>query len=238
MLIGLAVCRSEREGHISTAQREVFTALAPHVRAAVRMQMSLADEGAKIVAGMLDALSMPAFLCGRTGLVRTMTPSAETIIARGHTLQLKAGQLIASNDEDARALSQSIEAVAGASALASRAPQTVIIRSSHQSSPPLIVDVIRLPTHALEFSLSPSVLVVPQVAASGDSRRRALLQGIYRLTAAETDVAMQIGQGRTAESIASSRGVAIATVRAQTKSILAKLGLKRQIELVAQLAQL
>ena len=47
-----------------------------------------------------------------------------------------------------------------------------------------------------------------------------------------------MAQGHTAESIAATRSVAIATVRAQIKSILAKFGLTRQIELVAQLGQL
>jgi DNA-binding CsgD family transcriptional regulator len=238
VLIGLAVCRSEREGHISTQQRHVFAALAPHVRAAVRMQMSLETEGAKLSAGLLEALSLPAFLCNRSGIVQAMTPAAEAIIARGHSLQVKARQLIAANDLDNNALVRAIEGAANTEELASRIPRTVIVRSIHRASLPLAVDVIRLPTSAREFSLNSCVLVVPQVGANSDSRRRALLQAVYRFTAAETDVAMQVSQGQTVERIASTRGVAVATVRAQIKSILSKLGLTRQIELVAQLGQL
>jgi hypothetical protein len=41
LLIGLAVVRSERDGHIDSTQRGVFASLAPHVRAAVKMQIAL-----------------------------------------------------------------------------------------------------------------------------------------------------------------------------------------------------
>jgi DNA-binding CsgD family transcriptional regulator len=237
-LIGLAVCRAEQEGHITAAQREVFSALAPHVRAAVRMQMALEDDGAKFIAGMLESLSIPAFVCDRSGVVRAMTPSGEAIVSRGHTLQLKAKRLGAAADADDVALGLAINALAGAESLAPRVPRTLIVHSIDAASPPLVVDVIRLPPRSAEFGLDATVLVVPQVSASGETRRRALLQVVYKLTAAEIDVAMQLSHGRTAESIAILRGVAIGTVRAQLKAILAKLGLQRQIELVARLAQL
>ena len=54
LLIGLAVVRSEREGHITSEQREVFASLAPHVRAAVRMQVALEGNGAVLLKGGLD----------------------------------------------------------------------------------------------------------------------------------------------------------------------------------------
>lgn len=238
VLIGLAVARSEREGHISSEQRAIFAAFAPHVRAAVRMQMSLQDEGARVALGMLESLSIPAFICNRSGIVQSLTPSAEAIVARGHTLQMRARHLSAASDVDGQVLAQKIESVAAAAALDSRLPRTVVIRSSDRASPPLVVDVMRLPTRSLELTFQSCVLVVPRVSANGDSRRRALLQAVYNLTSAETGVALQLAQGRTADSIALERGVKVATVRAQIKTILAKLGLKRQIEFVAQLAQL
>jgi len=170
--------------------------------------------------------------------VHSMTPAAESIAARGHTLRIKAGRLIASNDGESRALSDAIEAAADASGLAARTPRTVVVRSNHPASPALILDVIRLPGPALEFNPMAQILIVPQGAGGGDERKRLLLLRVYGLSAAETDVALQLSQGRTAENIARARGVAIATVRAQIKSILAKLGLRRQVELVARLGQL
>ena len=238
LLVGLAVCRSEREGHISASEREVFASIAPHVRAAVRMQMALERDGAKLLTGMFEALSIPAFVCDRFGRVRAMTPPAEAMASRAEAIQIKSGQLQAANEADQRALSDAIETAALTTSLSDRVPRSVIVRGTQANAAPLILDVIRLPARSLTLTFEANVLIVPQGGASGESRRRVLLQTFYKLTAAETDVAMQLSQGRTAEVIAADRGVAIATVRAQIKSILAKLGMTRQVELVARLGQL
>jgi DNA-binding CsgD family transcriptional regulator len=57
------------------------------------------------------------------------------------------------------------------------------------------------------------------------------------MTSAETDIALQLSEGKSAEAIAENRGVSVGTVRAQIKALLAKAGLSRQIELVARLNQ-
>ena len=72
----------------------------------------------------------------------------------------------------------------------------------------------------------------------GDARKAALLQGVYGLTSAETDIALQIARGQSTELISQQRKVAVGTVRAQIKSMLAKVGVSRQVELVARLNEL
>ena len=54
-------------------------------------------------------------------------------------------------------------------------------------------------------------------------------------TSAETDIALQLARGQSTEAIAQHRKVAVGTVRAQIKSMLAKLGVSRQVEFVARL---
>jgi len=238
LLVGLAVCRSERQGHISDSERAVFAKLAPHVRAAVRMQMEFERQGASLLQGLFESLSLPAFLCDGSGRVQSSTPAAESIASRGCNLQIRGGQLFAAFDDDHKSLSTAIDAAANADKLAARTPRTVIVRSNDITSPALLVDVIRLPARSLDFNLRAQVLVVPQGTGGADERRRVLLHAVYKLTAAETAVAMQLSQGCTAEIIASSRGVAIATVRAQIKGILAKFNLRSQIELVAKVNEL
>jgi DNA-binding CsgD family transcriptional regulator len=238
LLVGLAVNRSEREGHISESQRRIFESLAPHVRAAVRIQMSLEDQGIALLSGVLESLAVPAFLCERSGRVTSMTPAAEEMIARGDVLRIKSRQLTAAMDFDARALSAAIEAAADAHSAAFRPPQTLVVRSACPTSAPLVLDVVRLPSPALEFNPKARVLIVPHGFGDREGRRRIVLRSVYKLTEAETDVAMQLLQGRTVESIASSRDVRAGTVRLQIKCILAKCGVSRQVELVAKLGQL
>ena len=49
------------------------------------------------------------------------------------------------------------------------------------------------------------------------------------------NIALQLAQGKTTETIAQERKVVVGTVRAQIKSLLSKLGVNRQVELVATL---
>jgi DNA-binding CsgD family transcriptional regulator len=118
-----------------------------------------------------------------------------------------------------------------------RAPRTVIVRGVEPGVSAQVLDVLRLPKQTLEFTPA-QILIVPQLAGDSDARRRVLLQSVYKLTAAETGVSLLLAKGHTAEVIAAMRSVSIATVRAQIKSILSKLHITRQVELVAKLAQL
>lgn len=238
LLVGLAVNRSEREGHISNAEREVFAALAPHVRAAVRMQMSLEQQGSALLRGVLGTLALPAFLCDASGRVQSMTQAAEALVASGHALKLKGGRLSAAIEAQCRTLLAAIEAAANSTQLSMRAPRTVIVQSMDSTLPPLVFDVLRVPMHGSELSLQPRVLVVSHRGTGPEERQRLLLRSVYKLTAAETEVALQVARGQTPESIASARGVVVGTVRAQIKRLLAKLGVKRQVELVVRLGQL
>lgn len=237
VVIGLAVCRSEREGHINSAQRAVFTAIVPHARAAARMHVALQDEAASLATGLFESLSLPAFLCDCSGRVEKITPAAESLIVRGRNLQIRGGYLKAVNAADHGDLMQAVATAADGPGVAARVPRSIVVRSDHPGTPPLLLDVIRLPARSREFGVTSRVLVLAQGAANAESRRRALLQTVYRLTAAETEVALCIGQGHSAEAIAAARGVAVATVRVQIKGILTKFGLRRQVELVAHLAQ-
>jgi len=101
-----------------------------------------------------------------------------------------------------------------------------------------VLEVIPLTQLEDEHDLAPSVLVVARGARVSSERRAAVVQAAYGLTAAETQIAIQLGAGETPQAIAVARGVAVGTVRAQIKTICAKLGVSRQTELVARLNDL
>lgn len=236
LLIGLAVLRSKSEGHITPEQRAVFESFAPHVRAAVRMQLALEGNGTALVKGTLEALTVPAFICDRLGRVQGVTAQAEAIVREESGLQLINQRLRAHRDIDDKVLSDAI-ALAARGLQGPRAPlnQAVVVRSANETRSPLVLDVMSLPSAALEFTGGPRVVVVARGARGNEASRTAILQGVYGFTSAETDIALQLAQGKTTEAIAHERAVAIGTVRSQIKSILAKLGVTRQVELVAKL---
>lgn len=238
MLTGLAVVRSKRDGHITEPQRSVFASLAPHVRAAVRTQNALEGHGAALLAGAMEALSIPAFVCDRSGFVRELTPAAEQLVQSSRGLQLKEGRLRACRATDANALDDAI----GRAARGHVRPGAPLLRSvvvrSDQNATPLVLDVIALPAQATELTFTPRVLVVARGQSSAMERKAAILQAAFGMTSAESDIALQLCSGKTPENIATIRKVAVGTVRAQIKTLLPKTGVKRQIELVARLNQI
>lgn len=239
LLVGLAVLRSRQEGHITTSEREAFVALAPHARAAVRTQLALEGQGTFLLIGALESLSIAAFICDRFGYVRALTPAAEALVASGKSLQLSSKRLRASQPAEAQRLEEALGAtVTARTKLTSVGTRTVVLRSDQGRGPPLVLDVVDLPSRHFDMRFAPCTLVIARGSTNSDGRKAVIMRAAYDLSAAETDIAVQLSKGRNAAAIAASRRVAIGTVRTQIKSILAKLGVRSQIELVATLNQL
>ncbi|HEY8555310.1 MAG TPA: helix-turn-helix transcriptional regulator [Burkholderiales bacterium] len=237
-LIGLAVLRSKRQGEISHRERAVFASIAPHVRAAVRTQIALEHHGAKLLAGAMEALSIPAFVCDGKGRVRALTPAAEELVTSYPGLQLKEGRLRAVRPDDDTALSRAIDrAAAGLQRPGPPVTHTVVVRAA-RGAPPVALEVVPLPAAPFQFGFVPRVLVIAPRREDPSRRRAAILRAAHGLTPAETEVALQLAAGNTAERISADRGVALGTVRAQIKTILHKLGVRRQVELVAAVNRL
>jgi DNA-binding CsgD family transcriptional regulator len=240
MLIRLAVLRSQQQGHITDGERAVFGAVAPHVRAAVRTQISLEGHGAALLAGAMEAISVPLFVCDPAGHVEAFTPSAEALVAGCTGLQLKSGQLQAARPADAKALNEAFDAAVHSHGKPGQPPvQTVVLRCTEQQDAlPVVLDVMALRSSHRPFSFLPRLLVIARSTRARSERTSTILQAAYALTSAEADIALQLSEGKSVESIAVSREVAVGTVRAQIKTLMAKVGVNRQVELVARLNQL
>jgi len=234
MLIGLAVNRTQREGHIEDDQKRIFAAVAPHVRAAVRTQLALENQGAALVAGAMEALSIAAFVCDSTGRVIALSPQAEALIDGNNGLTLSGGRLAAQRPDQHEHLLRLVS-------IASQ--HTVPIMDSLALAPlnggaPLIVDVASLPDMTQGFSLRARVLVVARAERRDSVAKAALLRAAFGLTVSEADVALALVAGREVPEIATSRNASVHTVRTQIKTLYAKLGVDSRTTLAASLAPL
>lgn len=88
------------------------------------------------------------------------------------------------------------------------------------------------------WSFAPRVLIVARGSRGTESQKSAILKAIYGLTLAECEIALRLASGRSVDQIASERTSTVGTVRGQVKSLLMKMGLSKQIELPAIIAQL
>lgn len=242
LFVTLGVMRSHADGYITPEQRDALATLAPHVRSAIRLQTALEGRSATLLAECMDVLSIPLFICDAFGRISALSRAAESLVTSGRGLQLRNRRLRAARAAETRDLE---DAIARASA-ADRTPgaaaaRTVVIRGSQPADPPMALEVFAFPSRLdcpLSAIASPRVLIVAHGPGTVDGRRSALLGALYRLTAAEIEIAHLLAAGKSIAEIASGRQVSIGTVRVQTKAILGKMGLRRQAELVARLSRL
>jgi DNA-binding CsgD family transcriptional regulator len=237
--ISLLAARSTREGQITAIQREIFAALVPHARDAVRVQIALERKATAVLTAAFDALEIPAFIADRRGCVTALTRHAGALADGTYGLRLESGRLKVARPTDAKVLADAIEAAAAAiDNVTAPLPKSVVVRGADDHAVPLVLDVCALPFPASQLRFAPQVMIVAHGARASEARRAVILRTLYALTAAETKIAEQIVDGHMPEAIAKLRGVAVGTVRAQTKAVMAKVGVNRQIELTARLRQI
>ena len=232
LLIGMSVLRGRQEGKTTPTQRELFGALAPHVRTAVRTQGALEGEGDSLIAGAFEAMGAAAFVLDGFGQVRRYTPAAEEIVRAADRLHLAAGRLAGAGPREDEALRSHIARAANPPS--GQPGEGVVVLRGEGAGEPLILDVLPLPREPWTFGFEPRVLVVARKPARDRRRVADLLAATFGLTGAEADIAEQLSRGVSREDIAEGRGVSLSTVRIQIKAIFRKMEVSREGELVAR----
>jgi DNA-binding CsgD family transcriptional regulator len=96
-----------------------------------------------------------------------------------------------------------------------------------------------LPLRGTASDASPAgliLLTIVPVRASPRALATATLRGLFDLSRAEARVARRIARGFTVDAIADDLAISRETVRCQLKSVLAKTGAKRQLDLAVLLS--
>ena len=226
-LIGLSVLRSRADGRTNEEDRRIFAESARAARTAVRMQRAIEHQGFRLLAGTLEAMSLPCFLLDGHGRVEAMTPTAENLLASPSLLRLWDHRLSSHNDEARRRIDLALRSVLDGARRHERVPLYTV-----SPVPEIVLDIFSLSERVWTFNFAPRVLVV--VRDPGRSLRggAGVLAATFGLTPAEAQIAVGLGEGRSREHIASGRGVSLETLRAQLKSIYHKTGCSRETELV------
>jgi DNA-binding CsgD family transcriptional regulator len=96
----------------------------------------------------------------------------------------------------------------------------------------MIMHMVRVSGPAREFFPGASTLVIfTSIGAPCKAPRRETLQRLFNLSGAEARVACGIAERQTVEVIANNLGISRETVRSHLKSVLAKTGTRRQLDL-------
>lgn len=232
----LALLRSERDGRTPSDALALMQAVAPQVAAAVRTQQALAGVSARAFAAGLETAEAAALVCDGFGVVRALTPRAEALLGPGGPLRLDAGRLHATGLDDDRRLGRALrEALTFDPYGGGPRQRSLLIRDGEGR--PLNLQVDALPPTDWVLPFAPRVLVMVRSRstrrASEDTVREA-----FGLTAREASIALELASGLSRETIAQARGVSLATVRQQIKTILQKAGVRREAELIVAVRDL
>ena len=232
LTVGLSVLRSAAEGPISDEQRRVFAALAPHVRAAVRLQATLENQGAALVAGALESLSLTAFVCDRDGRVRALTPAAEALARDGAHLASRGGRLMTPQEPRERLA----DAIAAAAAPRLAAPPASLVVRDRSGGRPLMVEVSSLPRRADGFDFGLAALVVARrPGQDARERRTRAAVALFGLTPTEARIAAELVGGAPPADVAEQLSISLGTVRTHIRNLYAKAEVTNQLTLAAKL---
>jgi len=104
---------------------------------------------------------------------------------------------------------------------------------------PLLIELLLLPRREQSWETdAPHYLLTIRGGGCEEPMIADVLRQAFRLTPSEVEVAMMLAEGRTRSAIAEHRGVSVDTIKFQLKAIFAKLGVKRETELVAKMGRL
>jgi len=214
---GLGLHRAVTGSEFASADRTALDTVARHVAAALRLEKLVVEErqASAMLGAALDQYSHGAVIVDAQGAILFANDPALRLAARGGILLGDRGDgLSCDQPEEADRLASLIYRAAVRGEVGS----TRVTRRGGRAI--LAATVAPLPG-APGARSRPVLVTVRDLAATSDVAQ-ADLMGLFGLTGAEAAIVPQLLAGDSAALIAQSRGVSVATIRAQAARVLAK----------------
>jgi len=233
LLLRTSLSKSSSQGPFTSGELKAFSALLPYLQAAARHQ-ALAERRA--IEGLLaesEATGRPAFVLNRYGKLVGASSEGEAEFRRRRFLVARQRRIRAVATAADELLQQAIGRAVAIWHDGLYAPPRTIALNGRTDGQAIQAQVIALTPKPYGLADEPAALVLLKPPSSGISAD--ILSQRYRFTRAEAEIALNLAMGMSLADIAAARGVSVATVRVQLKSVFAKADVRRQSELVALL---
>lgn len=205
-------------------------ALRPHLARSALVSSRLAFEGVRTAVETLAALGFAACAVKARGSVIVAN---EEFDRESHYWTTRGSSRIALADKRAdQLLQEAIGAVAGGRTVSS------IALGATERHPAAVLHVIPVRRAAHDLFVNSAAILVLTRARTAPTAATPLLQALFDFSPTEAALAARIAAGHTVERVALEEGKSVHTVRNQLKSVLAKTGCTRQVDLARLLAQL
>lgn len=209
--------------------------LLPHLQRAIQMRQRFTDlqTGQSFLLGGLDALTIPTFLVDESGRVAWRNRQAEHLLLSSDTLSCVNGHFMAKDKSAARRISQAItDAINLGQGIEQHHGRAIQILRHARLPLTLILTPLSFDTAGKRARGAILFAFDPEQSRSISPTQVRLL---FNLTNAEAELAVRLCEGMPLEACASDRGVSINTAKSQLRSIFAKTGTSRQVDLLALL---
>jgi DNA-binding CsgD family transcriptional regulator len=231
----LSLFRPERAPEFGAAERRLHALLLPHVRRALWLQERLALAGAQEAA--LDGLAFGLLLLDGQSRVLFANRAAQAALVRRDGLAQRAGRLSAADARASARLEHLVRSVAVPDPRRPTSAGGVLALPRPSGKLPWRLIASPLP-HDLALGLPAGgrarVLLVVSEPDRVPVPPLEQLRGLFGLTPQEARLALLLAEGSELKEAADALGVGYETARTHLRSALAKAGVRRQGQLVAQ----
>lgn len=191
---------------------------------AIRSRFEAQGRHSATLEAVLDSMRDAALLVGPDQMVSYVNHAADAMLRRGDLLALQQRRLSTAGRASHTRLQAAIAAACDAGAPTAGA---VLLDRRDGRSAVATLTPFKLPHGRREALL----LTHDDDGAANELGPQ--LQRLFRLTRSEAEIAVRIGDGLSVAEIAAERQVGGETIRSQVKALMAKLGCRRQSEVVA-----
>lgn len=233
--VNITLVRSERAGAYTPEELHLFKVLMPHFQAALEMHTRLHrfEALAKAAVGVLEALPFGVVLLNADNRVLHASGKAVGLADRSRCVSFMEGRRIQCARQSDTDQVMKLVVGAGRTGQALRGHAGGVVRLLGRDGIRVQLVVVPLPSWSGPFGVEAvSAVFVSDDQASATGSFGELLRAVYALTPTEALLTEALVNGQTIQSYADLRQVSIATARTQMRSVMAKVGVTRQSDLV------
>ena len=232
----LRLCRSQRHGPFSTAERGSCEMLVPHFKRAVELHARLyvTDVERTLYAGGLERLGVGTVILDESGAPLTISSAARAILAQGQGIHVTATGLFGRQPDSAARLRRAIEEALAAPADAPSINGVSIEDPSRSECLRILIKSIP-PSQRVGAQHRPAVAVFIRDGRRAVESSADVLRALFAFTTAEVHFARLLAAGLSMDEAGKRLGIRRNTCKSRLKAIFAKTGVTRQAALVGVL---
>jgi len=233
MVWGLAIQRKINEGMFTPEDKQLLLPLSQKLSEVSTLSAAIGQAALEGAVNALEMIKHAAMAIDRFGNVLEVNGAAARIF--DDEFYMKGRRLIVKDGAADKRINAFFNELTAAPDLREISCEPIVVRK--KTTPPLVIRVLPVHPAAKIPFLGARALFVIAPPEKVRSLRQSSLMEAYRLTRAEAKIAGEIASGESIDDIATKFGVSRDTIRNQLKSVFAKTGTSRQIDLVLLLNQ-